>query len=192
MKSPTCPLLPPINFQKFLDENKDKLQPPVCNTMMYGQPDGQFKLMVVGGPNHRKDYHVEEGEEWFYQIKGDMKLKIVENGHFLGERNMEKETFRDIIIKEGEMFMLPAHVPHSPQRFADTVGIVIERARDETELDVLRWYCDDCRHVVHQATLHCTDLGTQLKPVIEGYYASEEQRTCPNCGKVDQPPAKAE
>jgi 3-hydroxyanthranilate 3,4-dioxygenase len=135
--------------------------------------------MIVGGPNTRTDYHVQPTEEWFYQLKGSMTLKIVE-GH----------TFKDVHIHEGEHFLLPANTPHSPQRFPGTVGLVMEAHRPAGADDTLRWYCraPDCGAVIHQASFYCTDLGSQLVPVILGYYASEEQRTCPRCGVIDQRP----
>lgn len=126
----------PFNFHKWVSENQDKLKPPVGNFMFY---HGEFKVMVVGGPNERSDYHIEDGEEWFFQIKGDMSVKIVDNGEF-----------KEIPIKEGEMFLLPAKVPHSPQRPKDTIGIVIERERKKDELDGLRWYCEKCKEVVYE------------------------------------------
>jgi 3-hydroxyanthranilate 3,4-dioxygenase len=103
---------------------------------------------LVGGPNTRTDYHIESGEEFFYQLKGDMCLKIVDGG-----------KFRDVLIKEGECFLLPARVPHSPQRVADSMGLVIERKRHNDEFDTMRWYCSQCRHIVYQQSFHCTDLG---------------------------------
>ncbi|RKP26815.1 3-hydroxyanthranilic acid dioxygenase [Syncephalis pseudoplumigaleata] len=104
-----------------------------------------------------------------------MVLKVVDNGEF-----------RDIPIKEGEMFLLPGNVPHNPVRFADTIGIVIERNRRPEEIDRLRWYCSQCRHVVYEESFHCTDLGTQLKPVIEKYAADASLRTCKQCGHVNE------
>eukprot|EP01080_Neovahlkampfia_damariscottae_P004292 gene4292-7648_t len=130
----------PFNFYKWVEENKDKLQPPVGNYMLY---DGEFKVMVIGGPNQRSDYHVEEGEEWFFQVKGDMLLKIVDNGEF-----------KDIVIKEGEMFLLPPNIPHNPVRFEDTIGIVVERERKKTENDKLRWYCEKCKEIVYEEVFY--------------------------------------
>ncbi|KAJ3043113.1 3-hydroxyanthranilic acid dioxygenase [Rhizophlyctis rosea] len=166
------PLLPPINFPKWLKENEHLLQPPVNNFCLWNSAD--FTVMAVGGPNARTDYHVNETEEWFYQYKGDMLLKVVDDGEF-----------KDIPIKEGEMFLLPGNTPHNPVRFADTIGIVIERKRPENSLDRLRWYCTNCKEIVYEDAFHCTDLGKQLKPVIEKYYASEDLRTCPKCGTVN-------
>ncbi|XP_073484557.1 3-hydroxyanthranilate 3,4-dioxygenase isoform X2 [Aquarana catesbeiana] len=116
----------PINVTKWIEKNKADFLPPVCNKLMHND---QLKVMFVGGPNQRKDYHIEEGEELFYQLEGDMCLKIIENGEH-----------RDIHIREGEMFLLPARIPHSPQRFSNTVGLVLERRRLKTETDGLRFF----------------------------------------------------
>ncbi|KAI9093068.1 3-hydroxyanthranilic acid dioxygenase [Phlyctochytrium arcticum] len=164
------PLGPPINFPKWLSEYSHLLQPPVNNYCLYNSSD--FTVMAVGGPNARNDYHVNETEEWFYQYKGPMLLKVVDEGEF-----------RDITIGEGEMFLLPANTPHNPVRYADTVGIVLERKRPVKSIaDRLRWYCEDCKEIVYEAAFHCTDLGSQLKPIIENYYEHADLRICKNCG----------
>ncbi|PWW78856.1 3-hydroxyanthranilic acid dioxygenase [Tuber magnatum] len=129
-------------------------------------------VMIVGGPNARNDYHINETPEWFYQFKGDMLLRVVEDN---GE-------FRDIHIGEGDMFLLPPNVPHNPVRFADTVGIVIEQKRPPQSLDRLRWYCPDCKSVVYEAAFRCTDLGVQIKEAVDGFKESEELRRCAQCG----------
>eukprot|EP00386_Alphamonas_edax_P012376 GDKI01038687.1.p1 GENE.GDKI01038687.1~~GDKI01038687.1.p1 ORF type:complete len:196 (+),score=60.04 GDKI01038687.1:36-590(+) len=176
-------ILPPFNFWKLVDECKHELQPPVGNKMLYN--DGDFKVMVVGGPNQRTDYHWEVGPEWFFQLKGNMCVKIVDP--VTGE-------FRDVPINEGEMFMLPGKTYHSPQRTADSIGIVIERERKpEEEHDRLAWFCQkpECREKIHEASFHCTNLGLQLKPVIEQYYTGpKEGRTCKKCGFEEQAPEK--
>ncbi|KAF9957313.1 3-hydroxyanthranilic acid dioxygenase [Mortierella alpina] len=161
----------PINFGKWIEEHKDKLQPPVNNYLVQR---GDFIIMAVGGPNARTDYHVNETEEWFYQYKGDMLLKVVDNGEF-----------KDIHILEGEMFLLPANTPHNPVRFADTVGIVIERQRPAEALDRLRWYCDECKEIVYEESFHCVDLGKQLAPVINRYAADISLRKCKSCGHTN-------
>jgi 3-hydroxyanthranilate 3,4-dioxygenase len=154
------------------------LKPPVGNKMVW--QDRDFLVMVVGGPNQRKDFHIEEGEEFFYQIEGDITLRVMENG-----------KPRDIPIREGEIFLLPAGIPHSPQRPAGTVGMVIERRRRESEDDHLRWYCDKCGEILFDSEFHLVDLGKQLKPIIEEFYAREDLRTCKKCGTVMQVPAPA-
>ncbi|KAI8388422.1 3-hydroxyanthranilic acid dioxygenase [Radiomyces spectabilis] len=169
-------LLPPINFKQWVDENAHKLQPPVNNFILSKGED--TIVMVVGGPNARTDYHVNETEEWFYQVKGSMLIKVVDN-----------EEFKDIHINEGEMFLLPAKVPHNPVRFANTVGIVIERIRLPHQIDTLQWYCakTDCRRIIYHESFHCTDLGTQLKPIIERFASNQDLRTCKHCGTVNSP-----
>lgn len=128
---------------------------------------------IVGGPNARTDYHINQTPEWFYQYKGAMMLKVVDDG-----------TFRDIIIREGDMFLLPPNTPHNPVRFANTVGVVLEQKRPDDSIDRMRWYCQTCKEVVHEASFHCTDLGTQIKEAVEAFKGSEELRTCKKCGEV--------
>ena len=130
-------ILPPINFKKWIEKNRELLKPPVCNKVVY--EDTEFMIMVVGGPNTRKDYHVDEGEEFFYQIEGNMTLKIIKN-----------KIPEDVKINEGEIFLLPPLIPHSPQRFKNTVGLVIERKRTTDELDGFQWYCDNCNKLLYE------------------------------------------
>ncbi|MCH9014258.1 MAG: 3-hydroxyanthranilate 3,4-dioxygenase [Gemmatimonadetes bacterium] len=165
-----------FNLRGWIDEHRELLKPPVGNKMVW--QDSEILVMIVGGPNQRKDYHIEDGEEFFYQIEGDITLRIMEDG-----------KPRDIDIKEGDIFLLPAGIPHSPQRPANTVGMVIERQRKEGELDHLRWYCEGCGEILHDAFFQLVDLGKQLKPVIEEFYASEELRTCDSCKAVMEVPA---
>lgn len=164
-------LTPPFDLKGWIDEHRHLLKPPVGNAMVYR--DAEFSVMVVGGPNRRKDYHVDPGEEFFYQVEGDIVLRVIDDG-----------APRDIPIRQGQIFLLPSNVPHSPQRPENTVGLVIERRRLPDEVDHLRWYCENCGAVLHDAAFHCVDLGTQLKPVIEAFYADESLRTCRSCGTV--------
>ena len=131
--------------------------------------------MIVGGPNARTDYHINETPEWFYQHQGAMLLKVVDDGHF-----------RDLVIREGDMFLLPPNTPHNPVRFAGTVGLVLEQRRPEGSIDRMRWYCprEGCGEVVHEAAFHCTDLGTQIKDAVESFKADVAARTCGKCGEV--------
>ncbi len=167
--------LMPINFQGWIDEHRHLLKPPVCNKLVF--EDAEFIVMVVGGPNSRKDYHYDEGEEFFHQIEGDMVLKIIENGQP-----------RDIRIYEGEIFLLPPRIPHSPQRFENTVGLVIERKRLPHEKDGLRWYCDQCTHLLYEEYFILNNIETDLPPVFDRFYSSLENRTCKCCGTVMDTP----
>ncbi|KYK56820.1 3-hydroxyanthranilic acid dioxygenase [Drechmeria coniospora] len=166
-------LAPPLNVPKWLEENGHLLQPPINNYCVYKEG---MTVMIVGGPNARTDYHVNETPEWFYQHRGAMLLKVVDDG----------DVFRDIVIPEGGMFLLPAKTPHNPVRFADTVGIVVELPRPAGSLDRMRWYCGVCKGsvVVHEAAFHCTDLGTQIKAAVEAFRADDAKRTCPECGEL--------
>ncbi|XP_028324704.1 3-hydroxyanthranilate 3,4-dioxygenase [Gouania willdenowi] len=152
-----------VNVDKWIAQNQAFFLPPVCNKLMHFS---QLLVMFVGGPNTRKDYHIEEGEELFYQLKGDMCLKVIENG-----------KHKDIHIREGEMFLLPARIPHSPQRQAQTVGLVMERRRLLTETDCLRYYVDNTTDILFEKWFYCQDLGTQLVPIIKEFMASEQCRT---------------
>lgn len=167
-------MLTTINFKQWIDEHRHLLKPPVGNAQVW--KDREFMITVVGGPNQRKDYHVDPGEEFFYQLEGDMTLKIVEDGRH-----------RDLPIREGDIFLLPPFVPHSPQRGPNTIGLVIERVRGSHEPDKFVWYCDECREQIHEVTVHVTDITTQLKPVFDAFWADMDARTCPHCGAVMQP-----
>lgn len=164
-------LAEPININNWVKENEHLLQPPVNNFCLQR---GGFTVMIVGGPNERTDYHINQTPEWFYQYKGDMLLKVVDDG-----------KFRDIPIKEGESFLLPGNTPHSPVRFSNTVGIVLEQDRPKGVLDQMRWYCKNCGEICHNTSFYCADLGTQVKAAIDEFDASLELRTCKNCGTVN-------
>jgi 3-hydroxyanthranilate 3,4-dioxygenase len=167
--------LKPFNFREWIDKNRPLLKPPVCNKLVF--EDAEFIVMVVGGPNNRKDYHYDEGEEFFYQLEGDMVLKIMGDGRP-----------KDIRIREGDIFLLPPRIPHSPQRFADTVGLVIERKRHPEEKDGLLWYCDNCANLLYEEYFHLRNVETDFPPVFERFYAKLENRTCKQCGTVTETP----
>ncbi len=169
------PIRRPFNFQQWIDEHRHLLRPPVGNQCIYD--DGDFIVMVVGGPNSRKDYHWDEGEELFYQLEGDIKVQIQEDGKAI-----------EVPIREGEMFLLPPRVPHNPIRGADTVGLVIERKRRDGELDGLLWFCENCNEKLYEEYFQLEDITTQFQGVFEKFYGSEDLRTCNNCGAVMEPP----
>jgi 3-hydroxyanthranilate 3,4-dioxygenase len=163
----------PFNLQNWIAENRALLQPPVGNKQLYVQND-DFIVMVVGGPNGRKDYHWEEGEELFYQLEGDIQVKIINEA---GQPEV-------IDIRQGEMFLLPPRVPHSPQRPAGSVGLVLERHRRAGEVDKLLWYCENCGNPLHEASFALHDIGTQIKEAIGAFKADQAARTCRHCGSV--------
>lgn len=165
----------PFNFMKWIDENRDLLKPPVNNKVVY--KDTEFIIMVVGGPNSRKDYHYNESEEFFYQLKGDVKVKIQEDGKAV-----------EVPIKEGEIFLLPPKVPHNPMRFKDTIGLVIERRRRENEKDGLLWFCESCNHKIYEEYFTLTDIANQFQAVFKKFYEDKKLCTCSNCGHIMEPP----
>ena len=165
----------PINFKNWIDENRHLLKPPVGNKVVY--KDTELIIMVVGGPNTRKDYHIDEGEEFFYQLKGNMVLRIMKSG-----------KPEDIHIKEGEIFLLPPKIPHSPQRFEDTVGLVVERKRHAEELDGFQWYCDECNALLYEKHIALTDIVAQLPPLFEAFWEDEDGRTCKECNAYLEKP----
>ena len=162
----------PLNFQKWIDEHRHQLKPPVGNAQVW--ETGDFMITVVGGPNERVDYHVDPFDEFFYQLKGDMILRLWVDGQP-----------QDMPIREGEIFMLPAFQPHSPQRpDPDSIGLVIEANRPDGVLDAFQWYCDHCGHVVHRIEVQLKDIVADLPPLYRAFSDSEAMRTCGNCGTV--------
>lgn len=167
----------PFQLTAWIEQHRDLLKPPVGNAKVY--EDGDFIIMVVGGPNSRKDYHFNHGEEFFYQIEGDITVKVIDEGQP-----------RDILIKQGEVFLLPGDVPHSPQRPANTIGLVIERKRHPNELDAFQWYCEQCGTKLYEETLPLADIVRELPPLFERFYGDVAKRTCSACGTIMEPPAR--
>ena len=164
------PIIKPFNLHQWIEENRDLLKPPVGNKNLYKEA-GDFIVMIVGGPNARKDYHYNESEEWFYQVEGDINVRIQEDGKAV-----------DIPIKEGEMFLLPAKVPHSPMRSEGSVGLVIEKVRKGTnDMDGLLWFCDNCNHKLHDTYFPLTNIESDFIPRFKAFYASKDLRTCDKC-----------
>ncbi len=163
-------MLAPFNLKTWIDEHRHLLKPPVGNACIW---NSNFLVMVVGGPNQRSDYHINPGEELFYQLEGDIVLKVIENGQP-----------RDIPIRQGEIFLLPAGMPHSPQRPAHTVGLVVEQPRASKENQHLRWYCRQCGAIVHDVEFQPADFAQQLKTIIQKFNESVDLRTCKRCGTV--------
>lgn len=167
----------PLNFQRWIDEHRHLLKPPVGNCQVW--QDREFMITVVGGPNARTDFHINDGEEFFYQLEGDMNLRLFENGRP-----------RDMPIRQGEIYLLPPRLPHSPQRPAGSIGLVIERRRLPHERDGLVWYCPKCHSKLYEEFFHLTNIVTQLAPVFERFYDDVTKCTCRQCGtRVVRPDA---
>jgi 3-hydroxyanthranilate 3,4-dioxygenase len=163
----------PFNLKQWINDNRDLLKPPVGNKNLYADA-GDYIVMIVGGPNARKDYHYNETEELFYQLEGDINVRIQEDGKPV-----------DISIKEGEMFLLPANIPHRPERPAGTIGLVIECKREDVNmLDGLIWYCDNCNNKLHEYRFHLENIEKDFLPRFREFYASKELRTCKKCETV--------
>lgn len=163
----------PFNLFKWIEENRDLLKPPVGNKNLYKEA-GDYIVMIVGGPNARKDYHYNESEELFFQLEGSITVNIQENG-----------KAKAIQINEGDMFLLPAKVPHSPIRGENTVGLVIERVRKGTDLmDGLMWFCEKCNNPLQSYKFKLENIEKDFLPRFKDFYANEEMRTCNSCGYI--------
>jgi len=169
--------LRPFNLMKWIEEHRDLLRPPVGNAQVWQDTD--FIVNVLGGPNARNDYHDDPYEEFFFQLKGDIVLRLIDNG-----------KMRDVPLREGEIFLLPPHVRHSPQRpEPGSVGLVIERQRPAGTIDGFEWFCPSCGTHLHRIEVQVQSLAKDLPPLFERFYADSQKRTCKNCGAVH--PGKA-
>ncbi|MCC6599825.1 MAG: 3-hydroxyanthranilate 3,4-dioxygenase [Crocinitomicaceae bacterium] len=163
----------PFHLKKWIAENRHLLKPPVGNKNLYADA-GDYIVMIVGGPNSRKDYHYNETEELFYQLEGDIVVGVQTDGKAV-----------DIEIKEGEMFLLPAGVPHQPRRGAGTVGLVIEVKRNDRPMkDGLLWFCEKCNHSLHETYFELENIEKDFLPRFREFYQSEIMRTCKKCGYI--------
>ena len=159
-----------INLKNWIEENKDLLKPPVGNKCVW--KDRNFIVMVIGGPNNRDDYHINADEEFFYQINGDICLKYIDSDG----------NFSELEIKEGDIYLLPAKVPHSPQRPEGSIGMVIEKNRLPKQNDGFAWFCRKCQNKLYDHYIHVSNIETQLPLVFDEYYSNEEHTTCKKCG----------
>lgn len=163
----------PFNLNKWVEENRDLLKPPVGNKNLY-KDAGDYIVMIVAGPNARKDYHYNETEELFYQLEGSINVIIQENGQC-----------KEMKLNAGDMYLHPAKVPHSPSRSAGSIGLVIERKRaGKGFTDGLLWFCDNCNHKIHETYFELHDIEKDFLPHFKKFYNSEALRTCSNCGTV--------
>lgn len=165
-------LYEPFNFKKWIDENRHLLKPPVGNKVVW--KDREFIVMAVGGPNERTDFHVNQGEEFFYQLEGNMTLRVMN----------PDGKMQDLRIRAGDIYLLPGNTPHSPQREANSIGLVIERRRREGELDGLQWFCEKCHTKLYEEFFALTNIETQFPAVFERYYSSPNT-TCKSCGHLN-------
>ena len=170
-------LFPRFNFKEWIDDNRHLLKPPVGNKVVWA--DGDFIVMVVGGPNSRKDYHLNKTPEFFYQVEGDITLKIITD-----------EGPEDVHIREGDIYLLPANVPHSPQRGPNTIGLVIEQLRPDDMFDGLAWFCENCNNKLHEEAFHLNNIEVDLPVIFDKFYGDSELVTCKSCGTVMERPAK--
>lgn len=161
----------PFNLGRWISENRDTLKPPVGNRNLY-TGSGDYIVMVVAGPNARKDYHYNETEELFYQLEGTIEVHIQEDG--------EKKTMR---LGPGDMYLHPAKVPHCPVRPEGSIGLVIERKRADMDVDDgLLWFCDNCNHKLYEAYFTLNDIEKDFLAHFKTFYSSKELRTCNKCG----------
>lgn len=170
--------LKPLNLKQWIAANRHLLRPPVGNKLIYGDRD--FLVMAVGGPNARKDFHVDPAEELFYQLEGDIILRVHED-----------QQAHEVPIRAGELLLLPPRIPHSPQRPAGSVGVVVERRRRAGELDGLQWYCERCQRLLYEEFLELQDIERQFPPIFERFFGSLALRTCRHCHAVMEPAAAA-
>ena len=162
-----------FNFSQWIDRHAELLRPPVGNKQVFMEAEDLI-VQVVGGPNARADYHDDPYEEFFYQLRGNMVLRIIEDGRP-----------RDVQIREGEILLLPGHVRHSPQRpEAGSVGLVVEKIRPRDAIDGFEWFCPACHALLHRVELHVKDIAADLPPLFDAFYSSDQARTCASCGKV--------
>ena len=162
----------PFNLQKWINENRHLLKPPVGNKNLYVEA-GDFIVMIVAGPNARKDYHYNETEELFFQIEGDIVVKTQQNNKMI-----------EVKIKEGEMFLLPPKIPHSPIRPEGSIGLVIERKRQKNDKDGLMWFSDKENALLYEEYFHLTNIEKDFLPVFKRFYTNEKLRTCPVSGEI--------
>ncbi|SHF97956.1 3-hydroxyanthranilate 3,4-dioxygenase [Flavobacterium segetis] len=163
----------PFNLNKWIDENRHLLKPPVGNKNLYTE-SGDYIVMVVAGPNARKDYHYNETEELFYQLEGSIKVIVQDEGE---RKEME--------LYAGDMYLHPAKTPHSPVRSPGSIGLVIERKRAGLGYtDGLLWFCDNCNHKLYDVYFELHNIENDFLPHFKHFYTSQDLRTCDKCGTV--------
>ncbi len=172
-------VMPPINLKEWVARHRDQLRPPVGNKYLYQGRD--FFVMVIGGPNARNDFHVTKSEEYFYQVQGDITVRIREEG-----------KIKDFKVREGETFFIPPNVPHSPQRPPGTIGVVVERVRPAGEMEHMVFFCETCGELVHDIEFDCKDIVEHFRDTMETFWKDDKRRTCKKCGTKVGKPAPAQ
>src|ERR1700756_3555993 len=160
-----------FNFSRWIDEHAHLLKPPVGNKLVFPAAE-DLVVQVVGGPNQRTDYHDDPYEEFFYQLRGDIVLNVIEDGRPAA-----------IPVKQGEIVLLPRHYRHSPQRpQPGSVGLVVEKIRPPEVNDAFEWYCPKCWTRVHRVEVNVQNIVNDLPPLFAAFYAGS--RKCPQCGHI--------
>lgn len=168
----------PINLDRWIEENGQNLKPPIGNLQFWKQRWQNLLVMMVGGPNDRPDYHDDPGEELFIQLRGDVTLKLIDPA---------TRVRSEVVVREGEMYLLPSHVRHSPQRPEGCIGLVIERYRQPGEVDALEWY-DDQGNLTFRGEFLITNIETDLSKVQLAWkeWVQDPDRTIPTIWRVGE------
>jgi 3-hydroxyanthranilate 3,4-dioxygenase len=159
----------PIQLAEWVAENRHLMKPPVGNKYLYSGKD--FFVMIIAGPNARNDFHMTNSEEFFIQLKGDIVVRI-----------RDTDGIKDVPVREGETFFIPPNVPHSPQRGPNTIGLVVERRRPETEPEHLMFFCPKCQGLVYDKEFCCKDIVQHFARAMEEFWADPALSTCKACG----------
>lgn len=168
----------PFGLKDWIDRNRHLMKPPVGNKYLYSGKD--FFVMIIAGPNARNDFHKTSSEEFFCQIKGDVSVRIIEDGRI-----------KECPIREGDVFFIPPNVPHSPQRGPGTLGLVVERRRPEGETEHLMFFCEKCHGLVYDKEFDCKDIVEHFAQAMEDFWADPKLSTCKACGtRVTKPIAR--
>src|SRR3954471_6079724 len=171
----TTSVQPALDLHKWIEENSHLFKPPVSNRYVYDGRD--FFVMIIKGPNARNDFHQVDSEEFFFQLKGDIKVRI-----------RESDRIVDYLVREGETFFIPPNVPHAPVRPPNTLGMVVERRRPPGEKEHVIFYCPNCEAVVEDICFDCADIVEHFSKAMLDFWSDDERRTCKKCGtKVPKP-----
>jgi 3-hydroxyanthranilate 3,4-dioxygenase len=162
------PHLQGFNLQKWIDANRGD----------WGQrrviwQDSDFIAFVTRGPNRRKDYHINPGDEIFYQLEGELNL------HYL------KDTQHEVaVLKAGDVFLMPKHTPHSPRRADGSWTYVVERTRSNQEIDRFIWPCEKCGNQLYATEVRFDDPSDAVNVATAALKADPKLATCKKCGEV--------